>query len=184
MKKLSLLLMVLIFLLVGCGNAENTSKNSDDDNIKKVSAGGSQVSGDGDIIKAEGYEFENNGINIAMNAKVAPILKRLGEASDYFEAKSCAFEGLDKIYTYNSFELYTYEMKEVDYVAAVIFLDDSISTKEGIYLGSTLDDVLAVYGDEYTEELGLYTYELDKAKISFIIEDDEVTSIEYKAITE
>lgn len=183
MKKLSLLLVLLIFFLVGCGNVENTSKKSQDDNIKIVGADGSKVSDKGAITKSEGYLFENKGIVIAMNAKVAPILDSLGEASDYFEAKSCAFEGLDKIYTYNSFELYTYEMEEVDYVAAVIFLDDSISTKEGIYLGSTLDDVLAAYGDEYTEELGLYTYELDKSKISFIIENDEVTSIEYKAIT-
>lgn len=65
-----------------------------------------------------------------MNEKAAPILEKLGEPMEYFEAESCAFEGLDKIYTYSGFELHTYEMKGTDYVASVMFLDDSVSTKK------------------------------------------------------
>jgi len=182
MKKIGLLLMVLILLLIGCGGEKNTSENPGDDK------GGNEpvesIKKPDDEAEIEEYVFEYKGITIAMNEKAASILGRLGEPLDYFEAESCAFEGLDKIYTYSGFELHTYEIKGVDYVAAVMFLDDSVSTKEGAYLYSDLDDVLSKYDDNYVKDLGLYTYELNKSKISFLVEDDEVVSIEYNAITE
>lgn len=183
MKKTGLLLIVLILLLTGCGGGENVSGDLDNnkDNGMPVNAPKEPDNGNK---STDGYVFEYNGTAIAMNKKAAPILGGLGEHKDYFEAESCAFEGLDKIYTYGGFELHTYEIDGVDYVASVIFLDDSVSTKEGIYLYSDSDDVLSKYGDNYTKTLGLYTYELDKSKISFLIEDDKVVSIEYSAITE
>ncbi|MDI9475374.1 MAG: hypothetical protein WBI21_01575 [Natronincolaceae bacterium] len=180
MKK-TCLLLVLILLLTGCGGKENTS--GDLDNNKN---NGMQVDLPKKPEKKEepkGYVFEYNDTVIAMNEKAAPILEKLGEPMEYFEAESCAFEGLDKIYTYSGFELHTYEMKGTDYVASVMFLDDSVSTKKGIYLYCNLDDVLSMYGDDYAKDLGLYTYELDKSKISFLIENDKVVSIEYIAIT-
>ena len=103
---------------------------------------------------------------------------------DSFEAPSCAFKGLEKNYTYNGFELHTYELSGVDYVASIVFLDDSVSTKEGIALNSDLKDVLKLYGNKYTKKSNSYTYLLDKSKISFIIENNKVTSIEYISFTE
>ncbi len=162
MKKLSLLLTILLLFLAGCSNSSAQTSTT----------------------KAKGYVFVNNGITIAMNEKTAPILKKLGEPKDYFEAKSCAFQGMEKTYTFNGFELHTYEMDKVDYVASIIFLDDSVSTKEGISLNADLNDVIKAYGDKYTKKLSLYTYQLEKSKISFMIENNKVTSIEYMAITE
>lgn len=182
MKKVGLLLMVLTLLLTGCGGGENASKGSEDN--KNGSMPVESVKNPVDKEEPMGYVFKYNNVIIAMNEKAVPILDKLGEPMDYFEAESCAFEGLDKIYTYSGFELHTYEMDGVDYVQSVIFLDDSISTKEGIYLYCSLDDVLLKYGDNYTKNLGLYTYELDKSKISFLVENDEIVSIEYMAITE
>lgn len=162
MKKLSLLLTILLLFLAGCSNSNSAQTTA----------------------KAKGYVFVNNGITIAMNEKTAPILKKLGEPKDYFEAESCAFQGMEKTYTFNGFELHTYEMDKVDYVASIIFLDDSVSTKEGISLNADLNDVIKAYGDKYTKKLSLYTYQLERSKISFMIENNKVTSIEYMAITE
>lgn len=160
MKRLSLVLVALMLLLVGCGNTQNASNSGDD----------------------KGYVFETNGVTIAMNAEAAPILKSLGKEKDYFEAKSCAFQGLEKTYTYNGFELHTYEVNGVDCVSAITFLDDSVSTKEGISLCSNLDDMIKAYGDKGKKNLGLYTYESGKTKLSILIENDKVTSIEYNVI--
>ena len=182
MKKVGLLLMVLILLLTGCGGEKNTSKDLNGNKGGNEPVESTEKPDDEE--KTEEYVFEYKGITIAMNEKAAPILGRLGEPLDYFEAESCAFEGLDKIYTYSGFEIHTYEIEGVDHVAAVMFLDDSVSTKEGAYLYSGLDDVLSKYGNNYVKDLGLYTYELNKSKISFLVEDDEVVSIEYNAITE
>lgn len=182
MKKIGLLLIVLILLLTGCGGGENASGNLDDNGDNSMPMG--SINELDDDKESKGYVFEYNGTTIAMNEKAESILEDLGESIDYFEAESCAFEGLDKIYTYSGFELNTYEIDGVDYVASVLLLDDSVSTKEGIYLYSNLNDVLSTYGNNYTKNLGMYTYELNKSKISFLIENDEVVSIEYTAITE
>jgi hypothetical protein len=163
MKKLFLIILALM-LLAGCSKAENTS----------TKPGG----------EAKGYAFETKGVTIAMHSEIAPILKSLGKEKDYFEAKSCAFPGLEKTYTYNGFELHTYESNGKDMVAAVIFLDDTVSTKEGIALNSSLNDVIKAYGDKYVKNLGLYTYTKDKSKIAFLVENDKVTSIEYTALAD
>jgi hypothetical protein len=169
MKKLSLII-ILLLLLTGCsGGAE------------PVTGGMPEEAGDNGPV---GYVFETGGVTIAMHDEVEPILQALGESMDYFEAESCAFQGMEKVYTYSGFELHTYEMDGVDYVAAVVFLDDSVCTKEGVYLFSALEDVLDAYGDGYTKTNDMYSYDLGGTRLSFLIENDEVTSIEYLAVTE
>jgi hypothetical protein len=183
-KKLSLILTVVVVLLfTGCSNkAGNTPKTPEENNGISVGTNKpNEPAGDKDE-KPKGFVFQTRGIDIAMHAEVAPILDKLGQYREFFEAESCAFQGMERVYTYNGFELHTYEMNGVDYVAAVMFLDDSVTTKEGITIDSTFDDVVAAFGDKYTQRLTLYTYELDKTKISFIIEDDRVASVEYMAV--
>lgn len=128
------------------------------------------------------FEFEVKGVTIKMHAEAEPILAELGEPIAYFEAESCAFPGMERVYTYSGFELYTYELDGTDYVASIVFLDDSVVTKEGIYLYSTYAEVIAAYGEGYTKTFNLYSYESGKSKLAFLIEDDHVTSIEYIAI--
>lgn len=183
MRKLSLLLILLLLFLAGCSNGKSTETISGDKDPNKVVTTDTPKTS-GDEAKPKGYVFESGKVSIAMNAKVAPILKDLGNAKEYFEAESCAFQGMDKTYTYNGFELHTYELDKVDYVVSVIFTDDSVSTKEGISLNADLSEVLKTYGDKYTQKSNLYTFEQDKSKLSFLIENNKVTSIEYTAITE
>jgi hypothetical protein len=182
MKRLCLLLIAFILVLTGCSSGKSTSTASTENSTQKAVVESSKKPEESE--KPQGYIFETNGISIAMNAKVAPILEKLGKEKSYFEAESCAFQGMDKTYTYNGFELHTYELNKVDYVASVIFLDDSVSTKEGITLNADIKDVLRLYGDKYTNKSNLYTFQLDKSKLSFMIENDKITSVEYTAITE
>lgn len=179
MKKLSILLVLL--LLVGCSDAEPTST---DNQTVEVDNDKTQTKDKTKQNDESGFEFESNGVTIAINQEAKTVVEKLGDSLDYFEAPSCAFDGMDKIYTYNGFELHTYEVDGVDYVLSVIFLDDSVTTKEGVYLFSSLDDVLEVYGENYTENQGLYTYEKGDTTLSFLIENDEVVSIEYMAVVE
>ncbi len=58
-------------------------------------------------------------------------------------------------------------------------MDDSIATPEGIRLGSSLEDVTAAYGEDYTEEMGQYTYIKGETYLRFLISDGEVINITY-----
>jgi len=43
----------------------------------------------------------------------------------------------------------------------------------------TLEDVIAVYGSDYEQSFNQYTFSDGNCKLCFLIENDEVVSIEY-----
>ena len=137
---------------------------------------GAQNSGETDAAAADAYVFTYNGVQIRMNA--------LGDDYTYFEAPSCAFEGLDKVYTYNSIVVRSYTRDGADYIAAVELKDDTVATAEGIRIGSTEDEVRAAYGEEGTPGTAGIEYTLGDSFISFIFENGKVTAITYTAIVE
>lgn len=130
-----------------------------------------------------GFTFVAGDTVIAMNADVAPILEGLGEWENYAETTSCAFKGLDKTYSYQGFDLYTYPLNGKDNVNSVYFVDDTVSTPEGIHIGSTKEEMEAAYGTDYEEEFGAYTYTKDKSRLQFLVTDGVIDSVEYTAIT-
>lgn len=151
-------------------------------NANGQESGGGSGSTQGQVSSAgKGYLFTANGVTVSMDAEAGPLVEQLGEPASYFEAASCAFEGLDKIYTYSGFELNTYPMGEKDYVSTVVIRDDSVTTAEGITIGSSLEEVQQAYPGESTEEEGMLVYEKDGMKLCFIMQNNEVISIEYRS---
>lgn len=186
MKKISIFFLMMALLLAGCGSASDESAPSTTTNNASAQSNEpadveNNTNAESEAPTNNGYVFEVDGVQIVMHAEAAPILDQLGKAHHYFEAEACAFPGLEKIYVYTGFELYTYEVDGVDYIASVVLMDDTVSTKEGITLFSTFDDVLLAYGDQYDQEFSLYTYHMGPSDLSFLIENGEVTSIEYMA---
>jgi len=183
MKKL-MLVLVMALVFTGCG--KKTKENNETGTTPTpVEQQNNQVpdknnsQNDNKGTEPKGYVFEYNGVKIGMDMEAAPIIAALGEANSYFEAPSCAFEGLDKNYNYGSFEVDTYELDGKDYIAGVFFCDDLIETPEGVALFETKADMTAAYGESFKEEYGMLVYEKEGMKLKFILEGDEITSIEY-----
>ena len=129
-----IVLFTAALLFIGCGNTEQGNQGTEasaGENMEQIADNSVQT-------PAEGYSFTYQGVVISMNAEAAPIIEALGEPIDYFEAPSCAFQGLDKIYYYSGFELGTYPDSDKDYVSYVNLLDDTVSTEQGISLGQPL----------------------------------------------
>jgi len=125
------------------------------------------------------YKFIYNGVTIAPDMNTNEFLEKLGEPLHYYEVKSCAFEGMDKIYTYTSFEISTYPNGSNDLVSSIYFKDDTITTEEGAYLGMSKTDVLSMYGENYVESAGVIIYSKGGMELQFIFDGETLASIEY-----
>lgn len=187
-KVLAMTMAAALLLLAGCGDSErvisgevvNVTTGSQVQEVTGEQEGLQPSSQQEQTTAVKGYVFVTGGVTVEMDGDMAPVLAALGEPASYFEAASCAFEGLDKIYTYNGFEIDTYPAQDTDLVSAVILKDDSVTTAEGICIGDSLEKLLAAYG-EGNQENGMLVYEKDGMKLCFILQDDSVISIEYRS---
>lgn len=132
---------------------------------------------------AKGYTFTYNGVTAGMDMEAAPLLDALSiKPVDYYEAASCAFDGLDKIYSFGSFEIHTYPVDDKDYIQMIVLRDDMVGTNEGISIGAAKDDVISAYGNgKENESLGMLEYAKDGMTLAFVIKDNHVVSIEYRS---
>lgn len=132
----------------------------------------------------DSYTFTYKGTKIALHAPAAEVIAALGEADEYSEETSCAFDGLDKTYRYGSVYLQTYPLNGKDYIYGWWFVDDLVSNDEDIAIGSTMADVEAIYGlDSYN---GSNAFQIKKGSgmLTIILENEVVTSIQYVIVTE
>lgn len=166
--------------LAGCGSAKTTSKKASDNAKQSESASKKSSDKTEEKSSGDGYVFETNGVKIAINAKAADIVKKLGDPLSKYEATSCAFGDLDITYTYADFELITYQLKGVDYISQVTLLDDNVATPEGVAIGDAASKVQDTYGKPDSEDNGSYLYKKGDMKLLFVIEDDMVSSIQYQ----
>ncbi len=198
MKKLICIVLSLCLLLAltACGSDEkpavdnsNESANNNDvqspatpeNNDEDVQA---PTAGEEDVQTPveQGFVFTHNGVDIVMNAPAADVLAGLGTPKSQTEEPSCAFEGLDKTYYYGSFYLQTYPMEDADYIYCLWFVDDTITTAEGIYIGASEAQVKAAYGEDAFNGSNAYVITKGDSKLSVIIEGGVVTQITYDAI--
>ena len=202
MRKAAVIVFVILgLLLAGCGSggeksdagatasgdaAVEASASSgaqeavQTEDARQPGSGGAQETAQGTAPgDSAAFVFETGRLTIHMGERAAPVIEALGDPQNYFEAPSCAFDGIDKIYCYSGFELYTYPVGDEDYISSVNLTDDSIPTSEGVYLGMSYSDMTAAYGENYTQNFGQYTYSLGDSALSFLVEDDIITVVTY-----
>lgn len=177
-----LLAAAMVFSLSGCGGS--SEKVIERQAAPEISGSDAPMTSENAQTEttAGGYVFIHNGVRIDMDAEASAIVDALGEPVSYFEAASCAFEGLDKMYTYGGFELDTYPTDNRDYVSAVIFRDDSVATPEGVMIGDSVGKLRQVYGDPASSSGNLVTYEAGNMELRFILEGDAIAAIEYMSL--
>lgn len=178
-------LACLLLSLAGCNAADTTPTGGSNpgSNTEAVPSGSTSGEATGGETE-EGFVFNYNGTEIRMHAPAAPIIDALGEPKSYTEEASCAFVGLDKTYYYGSFYLDTYPVEEEDFVYGFWFADDSVTTEEGIYIGCTQAQVEKAYGAENYNGSNAYIVTKGDGKLTIILEDGIVTSIQYEIVLE
>lgn len=171
----ALTLVVCLLALSGCGNSTSITIPESPD-MQHTDAAGTAATEN--TLPAE-YSFTYKDTAITLHAPAAPIVEALGEPVSYTESTSCAFSGLDKTYYYGSFYMDTYPLDGVDYVYGFWFADDTILTPEGIYIGAAQELVEAAYGAEFFNGSNAYIVEKGSGKLTVILEEGIVKSIQY-----
>lgn len=175
---MALIISLSVMLLSGCGGNDDGRSDATGKPASNATAlpGGATTAPSQD----DGYVFKKGNVTVVMNAKAADIIAALGEPSNYYESPSCAFEGMDKTYSYPGFDVTTYTESGVDYISGVVFWDDSVETPEGLYIGASAADVQRIYG---ADAAGKTNVQLEKGSsyLLILLKDDLVSSIQYLA---
>ncbi|HBN82426.1 MAG TPA: hypothetical protein DDZ89_01135 [Clostridiales bacterium] len=135
-----------------------------------------------DSFSEKDLEFTVNNVVFRLDQDVAPLLETLGDEYETAEAPSCVYDGMDKTFMYDSVEIYTYPLNGKDLIDEIAFIDSTFETKRGISIGDTKEDLIKAYGEDYTDEGGVYRYavkkgDLDSPCIYFTMDQDKVVGI-------
>jgi hypothetical protein len=156
-----------LFFLSACGLTPTDNKN--------------ETAHDGDPL-AQGFHFILRGNILHLDMDIHDALALLGEPLDTFDRPSCAFDGADRFFLFPGVQIQTYPAGGQDRVHTVMFMDDSVATVNGIRLGSSLDALLAAYGNDYEYAYGMYTYVRGATTLRFLVGGGEVRTISYELI--
>lgn len=184
-KTLGMVLCVVTMAgMTACGNDAKVIEGNASSGTQTEIIGGAE--GTTEILLTNdtdaGWTFQAGDVTLTPDMDMSAIADQLGEPKSYFEAASCAFEGLDKIYTYTSFEIETYPQDTADCIKSIVLKDDTVSTVEGVSIGDSEDKVRETYGAPAEESTGKLVYQKEKTNLVFVISSGVVASIEYDSM--
>ena len=130
---------------------------------------------------AKNYVFSANGVEIKFGGEANAVVSALGEAQNLVETPSCGGGAEpDREYTYAGFKFNTVNENGVNKIVKIVLTDDSVSTPEGISIGSSRDEVIAAYGENFTENAtGTLIYTDGATKLMIGFADGSVSAIHY-----
>ena len=191
MKKMICLLIAAVLaagMLTACDSGDSSAKKDDQATTVAAAAADTTPAADetaqAQDAQTDRFTFTYKGTPITMKAEAAPICEALGDAKSYTEETSCAFDGLDKNYTFTSFIMTTYPDGDKDRVKSLTLLDDTVSTADKISIGDSKEKVEEVYGADSFNGVNAYILTEGDAQLTVIIDGDKVSSIQYTAVFE
>ncbi|MCF0229396.1 MAG: hypothetical protein HUJ76_06855 [Parasporobacterium sp.] len=187
MKKTVCLILALVLAaaaLTACGNSGSSDKKTETTAAETTAAQAETTAAEAQAAPAGKFSVSYKGAVINMKDDAAPILAALGEPKSYTEEKSCAFDGLDKNYVYNSIILTTYPDGDKDRINSAVLMDDTVSTTDGICIGDSKEKVEEKYGADSYDGINAYIMTDGTATLTIIMENDKVASIQYTQVTE
>ncbi len=154
MKKVFILGIICLFFLVGCGQET--------------------------IQTEEKYSFSYNNMEFVLGDVFTR--EKFGTEIEYSEVASCAFEGLDKTFKYEHYEITTYPDGEDDRIYSIYLLDDTVPTKEGVKITDDVSKMTEIYGNDYTQQGESYLYSKNNTTIQFYTSNGVIIGIEYSIV--
>ena len=156
----------------GQSNAGKDNKGND------VNQGSAEPNQGGQKEEKGAFGFKYEGVMLIPGEVFDESL--LGDYSQVIEIPSCAFDENDKEYSYEKFVLTAYIDGAEERIYSILFTDPNLSTTEGLSMGDSVDDMKALYGENYENVGTSYDYVRGNTVLSIIVQNDQVGSIEYR----
>lgn len=122
-----------------------------------------------------GYRPEGAKVTLVPGEKFNADEDGLSATIDYFEGASCYYDGLDKQFKYEGYEVTTYPGDNGDIIQDISISAENVKTSKGVGVGSALSDVEKAYGKDYKVSGKMYQfYQDDTRYIYFFILNDVV----------
>ena len=189
MKKLfaMILAMMMVLSLAACGGEKEPAGNQQV-NLGQVTEAtkGADTAEDAtqapeEVVTGTVFVFNYEGAKVIPAEPFDPSV--LPEAASVYEVPSCALEGTDNLYNYESFEITAFNDGNGEVVYSIYFLDPNLTTTEGLALGDSLEKAVELYGENYEDLNGELVYTVLNTQLRLIVENDVVVSIEYRMVT-
>lgn len=133
--------------------------------------------------ESQNFVFDYKGIKFIVNTAIDED-SFANEDYDVKDQASCAGQGMAKVFTFKGGSFFietTPSTNDVFPISIIALCDDTVATAEGIYIGSTIEQVKAAYGEPETEADTVMTYSKGSSELVFNIANGAVTGIFYKA---
>lgn len=168
MKKLKITIfciMAILYILCACEKQSSSEKKEKEE--KRTSA-------------QEVYFYQHEDQKIFLGQKIEEAVMVLGESYEYFEAPSCAAQGMDMFYYYQNLTVRANEIEGEKVVTEISFKNDTVATPQGIRISSSYADVVGKYGSEYKTNGTAIEYVTGNVMLVFDMKDGKVAAIVYQ----
>lgn len=189
MKKVCaiILIVLMVFGVVACAQAENTQDTSasvgttltileEDTTAAPEETTVSETTAESPVEESYAFNFED--VLLVPGTAFDPAA--LPEAESVYQVPGCAIEGTDNVYNYGTVEVTAFNDGSGEVIYSVYIVDANTPTGEGLYIGDTLDQVKAIYGQDYVQENGQITYQKGDTLLVIVLDGDYVASIDFR----
>ena len=177
MKKVLIVIIAIIVIVAICVGVYFLTNGSKETNSPAENGVNTAENSSENTIKLE-YEGKDMTPGAVFSRDI------FGEELTYSEVPSCAGQGTDKVYNYGSYEITAYQDGDQEKIYSVYFIDDQITTTEGVKISDNSSVMFEKYGDNYEQTGNQYTYTSGNVELSFIVENDFIRGITYTLVIE
>ena len=179
MKKILAIFLCLLMMLtfVACDSGKDNNKKSEGGDS------GSAVTTKASESASVKYYVNVGSVKVELGGDADAVITALGTPKATAEVGNCGGQGTLTKYSYASVEIYVLTSGTSKTIDQITLLDDTVSTAEGIKIGSAQADVKTKCKTPTKSSESSYTYTSGNKNLKFNFRDGAVVGIDYMRTT-
>ncbi len=190
MKKIFaiLLAVTLLLSLAACGSGETAPETTQPAPVETTVAPETpettEAPAQTEVPAANDRDYSLTFNGVVLTPGTVYDASQLPEPNSECQVPSCAIEGTDNVYSFDTVEITAFNDGTREIIYAIAIFDPNVCTDEGLYLGDDAARVIELYGEDYTEDGTAMVYTKGNTMLTVIMQDGYVVDMEFSWITE